>query len=143
MGHKLAVEKLGLDERVLPLADLSGIRRADALKVEWPRADAIIGNPPYRGSQQIRSELGDGYAEWLKREFGIGLKDYAVYWFRKAHEALPEGGRAGLVATSSVSQGRSHEVSLQWVVKNGGVITNAVSKQAWPGAAVVNVSIVN
>ena len=143
MGHKLAVEELGLDEAVLPLADLSGIRRADALKVEWPHADAIVGNPPYHGSQQIRSELGDEYAEWLKREFGIGLKDYAVYWFRKAHEALPDGGRAGLVATNSVSQGRSREVSLQWIVENGGVIVDAVSKQPWSGEAVVNVSIVN
>jgi hypothetical protein len=143
MAHKLAVSELDLDEDVLPLADLSGIRRADALKVEWPNADAIIGNPPYHGSQQIRRELGDEYAEWLKREFGIGLKDFAVYWFRKAHEALPDDGRAGLVATNSVSQGRSREASLQWIVETGGVITNAVSKRPWPGAAVVNVSIVN
>lgn len=143
MGHALAVRELGLDEAVLPLADLSGIWNADALRVQWPRADAIIGNPPYHGSQQIRSELGDEYAEWLKQEFGIGLKDYAVYWFRKAHERLEPGGRAGLVATNSVSQGRARESSLQWIVENGGVITDAVSKQPWPGAAVVNVSIVN
>lgn len=143
MGHKLAAEELGLSDPVLPLADLSGIRRADALKVEWPQADAIIGNPPYHGSQQIRSELGDDYATWLEREFGVGLKDYAVYWFRKAHEALPNDGRAGLVATNSVSQGRSRGASLQWIVENGGVITNAVSKRPWAGAAVVNVSIVN
>ena len=129
MGHKLAVVELGLDEPVLPLADLSGIRRADALKVEWPRADAIIGNPPYHGSQMIRRELGDDYAEWLKREFGIGLKDYAVYWFRKAHERLEPGGRAGLVATNSISQNRSRGPSLPWIVENGGVIVNAVSKQ--------------
>ena len=51
MGHKLAVEELGLDESTLPLADLSGIRRADALRVEWGEANAIIGNPPYHGSQ--------------------------------------------------------------------------------------------
>src|SRR5207253_2285916 len=62
MAHKLAVDELGLDEPVLPLGDLSGIRRADALKVEWPHADAIIGNPPYHGSQRIRRELGDDYA---------------------------------------------------------------------------------
>ncbi len=143
IAHKLAVEELGVDEPTLPLADLSSIRRADALKVEWPRAEAIIGNPPYHGSQQIRSELGDDYADWLKREFGVGLKDYAVYWFRKAHEALPDGGRAGLVATNSVSQGRSREASLEWIVRNGGVITNAVSKEPWSGEAVVNVSIIN
>ncbi|MGH3030193.1 MAG: DNA methyltransferase [Gaiellaceae bacterium] len=143
MGQKLAVEELGLDEAVLPLPDLSGIWHADALRVEWPRADAIVGNPPYHGSQQIRSELGDEYAEWLKQEFGIGLKDFAVYWFRKAHERLEPGGRAGLVATNSVSQGRARGASLQWIVENGGVITNAISTQDWSGAAAVDVSIVN
>jgi hypothetical protein len=143
MGHKLAVQELDLPERVLPLVDLSGIQRGDALRIEWPRADAIIGNPPYHGSQMIRGELGDEYAEWIRQEFGIGLRDYAVYWFRKAHEGLPDGGRAGLVATNSVSQGRARQVSLHWIVANGGLITNAVSKQPWPGAAVVNVSIIN
>lgn len=143
MGHRLAVEELGLEEDVLPLVDLSGIRRADALKVEWPRADAIIGNPPYHGSQQLRSELGDEYAEWLKTTFGIGLKDFAVYWFRKAHQRLEPGGRAGLVATNSISQNRNRAPSLQWIVDNGGVIVNAVSSQDWSGAAAVDVSIVN
>ena len=143
MGHKLAVEELDLEERVLPLVDLSGIRRGDALKLEWPRADAIIGNPPYHGSQRLRRELGDDYVEWLKSEFGIGVKDYAVYWFRKAHERLDAGDRAGLVATNSISQNRNRGPSLQWIVETGGVITNAVSTQDWSGEAAVDVSIVN
>jgi hypothetical protein len=143
MGHKLAVDELEIDERVLPLADLSGIRRGDALRVAWPRADAIVGNPPYHGSQQIRGELGDDYAEWLRREFGVGLKDYCVYWFRKAHDHLEDGGRAGLVGTNSITQNRARGPSLQWIVENGGVITSAVSKQPWSGEAVVNVSIAN
>jgi hypothetical protein len=143
MGHKLAVDELDIDERVLPLADLSGIQRADALRIGWPHADAIIGNPPYHGSQQIRGELGDDYAEWLMHEFGIGLKDYCVYWFRKAHDRLEDGGRAGLVGTNSVSQNRARGPSLQWIVDNGGVITSAVSKQPWSGEAVVYVSIAN
>lgn len=143
MGHKLAVDELGIDERVLPLVDLSGIRRGDALRLEWPRADAIIGNPPYHGDRFLRRELGDEYVEWLKREFGIGVKDYCVYWFRKAHDHLDRGGRAGLVGTNSISQNRARGASLEYIAGNGGVITAAVSKQPWPGDAVVNVSIVN
>jgi MmeI, DNA-methyltransferase domain/MmeI, target recognition domain len=122
MGHKLAVYELDLEERVLPLVDLSGIRRGDALKLEWPRADAIIGNPPYHGSQRLRGELGDEYVEWLRTEFGIGVKDYAVY---------------------SISQNRNRAPSLHWIVENGGVITSAVSTQDWSGEAAVDVSIVN
>ncbi len=114
MGHKLAVDELDLEERVLPLVDLSGIRRGDALKLEWPRADAIIGNPPYHGDQvPARRELGDEYVEWLKREFGIGLKDYCGL-------LVPQGARpprarcqrAGLVATNSIREGRNREAAL-------------------------------
>ncbi len=143
MGHKLAVDELRLEEAVLPLENLSGIQPGDALRLPWPKADAIIGNPPYHGSQRIRRELGDKYADWLIEEFGIGLKDYAVYWFRKAHERLGPGGRAGLVATNSISQNRNRGPSLEWIVENGGVITDAVSSKDWSGHAAVDVSIIN
>jgi hypothetical protein len=143
MGHRLAVEELGLDESTLPLADLSGIRRADALRVDWDEASAIIGNPPYHGSQNLRQVLGDDYVEWLKDEFGAGLKDLCVYWFRRAVERMRPGDRAGLVGTNSISQNRARGASLNYVVEQGGVITDAVSRQKWPGEAVVNVSIVN
>src|SRR5205823_2902998 len=116
------------NERVLPLELLPGIVFGDALKVPWPEADAIVGNPPYHGSQQIRSELGGDYAMFLQERFGIGLKDYAVYWFRLAHERLGLGGRAGLVATNSIAQNRNRGPSLEWIVENGGVIVDAVSK---------------
>ena len=143
MGHKLAVDELGLSESTLPLADLSGIQIGDALRMDWPRADAIIGNPPFHGDRNLRGILGDSYVEWLETKFGVGIKDYCVYWFRKAHERLSFGGRAGLVGTNSISQNRAREASLGYIVTNHGTITGAVSKQPWPGEAVVNVSIVN
>ncbi|MGH2981293.1 MAG: DNA methyltransferase, partial [Solirubrobacterales bacterium] len=143
MGHRLAVEELDLDESTLPLADLSGIRRADALRVEWPRADAIIGNPPYYGSQNLRRHVSEEHIEWLKETFGCGLKDYCVYWFRRAADHMRSGDRAGLVGTNSISQNRARGASLNYVVEKGGVITDAVSRQKWPGEAVVNVSIAN
>ena len=143
MGHKLAVEELGLDESTLPLADLSGIRRADALRVEWDEANAIIGNPPYHGSQNLRRVLDEDYVEWLKDHFDAGLKDLCVYWFRRAADQMRPGDRAGLVGTNSISQNRARGASLNYVVEKGGVITDAVSRQKWPGEAVVNVSIVN
>lgn len=143
MGHKLAVDELDLNETVLPLVDLSGIRRGDALRFDWPQADAIIGNPPYHGTKFLRAELGDDYVDWLKGEFGIGVKDYAVYWFRKAHARLGRGGRAGLVATNSISEGRNREVTLDYIASTGGVITDAVTNQNWTGDANVHVSIVN
>jgi len=143
MAHKLAVDELKLDEATLPLEDLSGIRAADALRVEWPRASVIVGNPPFHGDRHLRGLLGADYVEWLKREFNCGVKDHCVYWFRKAHDHLNPGQRAGLVGTNSISQNRARSASLNYVVEHGGVITDAVSTQDWPGEAAVDVSIVN
>jgi len=128
-------------------ADRLDAHRAQALRY-WQRAGtARQAAPPYvvpyHGSQQIRGELGDDYAEWLRRAFGVGLKDYCVYWFRKAHDHLDDGGRAGLVGTNSITQNRARGPSLQWIVENGGVITSAVSTQDWSGEAAVDVSIAN
>lgn len=143
MGHRLAVEELALSERTLPLVNLSGIQRADALQVPWPQADTIIGNPPYHGSQNLRSVLDEDYVDWLGAHFGAGLKDLCVYWFRRAADQMRPNDRAGLVGTNSISQNRARGASLNYVVEKGGVITDAISKQRWPGEAVVNVSIVN
>jgi hypothetical protein len=143
MAHKLAVDELDLDEATLPLENLSGIQVADALRVDWPRASVIIGNPPFHGDRHLRGLLGDDYVEWLKDTFNCGIKDHCVYWFRKAQDHLEPGQRAGLVGTNSISQNRARSASLNYVVENGGIITDAVSSQKWPGDAVVEVSIVN
>lgn len=144
IGHKVALDDLQIaDEDYLPLEDLPGIQVADALKVEWPRCEAIVSNPPFIGDRMLRSTIGDEEIDYLKKAFGIGVKDYCVYWFRKAHDHLKAGQRAGLVGTNSVSQNRGRAESLAYIAANGGVITNAVSTQDWPGEANVDVSLVN
>src|SRR5207253_2806105 len=75
--------------------------------------------------------------------FKVGVKDYCVYWFRKAHEHLQVGQRAGLVGTNSISQNKARSASLEYIAATGGVITDAVSTQDWPGDAAVDVSLVN
>lgn len=129
----------------LPLDNLDkNIVCADALFTEWPEVDAIVGNPPFLGGSKIRQELGQEYLEKLQAYAGeAGVVDLACYWFRRAHDRLREGARAGLVATSGVRVGKAREASLDYVVANGGTITNAVSSRPWPGEAAVNVSMVN
>lgn len=143
MGQRQMIDRYGAAEDPLPLVDMSSIRRADALATEWPEVDAIVGNPPFLGSQLLRGSLGDEYVEWLKKRFGVGIKDLCVYWFRKAQDHLKPGQRAGLVGTNSISQNRARSASLEYIVADGGVITDAVSSQKWPGEAKVHVSIVN
>ncbi len=117
----------------------------DALFYEWPRADAIIGNPPFLGGSRIRLELSDDYADRVFKKFSNirAQVDFASYWFRLAHEHIGENGRAGLVATNSISQGKSRSVSLDYVIKNNGYIHEAISTQVWSGQANVHVSLIN
>ncbi|WP_309620716.1 DNA methyltransferase, partial [Salinibacterium sp.] len=143
MGHRQMVDRFGEAEPVLPLIDLSGIRAADALRADWPEVDAIIGNPPFLGSQLLRAGLGGDYLKWLDSTFDVGIKDLCVYWFRKTHDHLKPGQRAGLVGTNSISQNTARSASLDYIVAHGGVITDAVSSQKWPGDAKVHVSLVN
>lgn len=143
MAHKLAVDELDLDEATLPLENLSGIKAADALRVTWPTASVIIGNPPFHGDRHLRGLLGDDYVTWLEQTFDCGIKDHCVYWFRKAQDHLTSGQRAGLVGTNSIHQNRARSASLDYIIGNGGVIVDAVSSQDWPGDANVDVSIVN
>lgn len=72
-----------------------------------------------------------------------GRADYCVYWFRKTHDQLKTGQRAGLVGTNTVRQNYTREGGLDHIVNNDGTITEAVSSMIWPGEAVVHVSIVN
>jgi SAM-dependent methyltransferase len=133
-------------EKDLPLDNLdANIRCADALFTPWPEADAIIGNPPYLGSRYLAKEHGYDYARKVHAAFPKVAKmaDFCVHWFRLAHDRLKAGGRAGLVATKTITQNESREASLDYVVNRGGTITEAVSKQVWSGEAAVHVSIVN
>lgn len=143
MGQRQMMDRFGPAEPALPLVNLSGIQEGDALKRPWPATDCIIGNPPFIGAQHVRGTLGDAYVDWLKARFNVGVKDYCVYWFRKAHDHLSTDQRAGLVGTNSISQNRARSASLEYIASNGGVITDAISTLKWPGDANVHVSLVN
>jgi hypothetical protein len=146
LAKKLAADELDDDQQVLPLDNLDHvIVAADALFTPWPKADAIIGNPPFLGRRKMIEELGAAYNDRLQRQHLRvgGVADFVCCWFPLAHDHLPDGGRAGLVATKSIRETTSREASLDYVVDHGGTITEAVSLQPWSGDAVVHVSIVN
>jgi hypothetical protein len=133
-------------EAALPLDNLDkNIVRADALFDKWEKVDAIIGNPPYQSKNKMQKEYGPAYLNRVRGRYPDvpGRADYCVYWFRRAHDELPENGRAGLVGTNTIRQNYSRQGGLDYIVENGGQITEAVSTQVWSGDAVVHVSIVN
>jgi len=136
----------------LPLDNLSeNIICADALLDEndqprvWPEVEAIIGNPPFQARSKMLSEFGGEYLNRLWNAYPEMNKyaDFCTYWFNKSHHHLKENHFAGLVGTDSIRENNSRENSLDYIIKNEGVIFNAVSSETWSGEAAVKVSIVN
>jgi len=151
LAKKLAYDEAnaaqeGLFDKPLPLENLDEIIRCDdALFCTWPESDVIIGNPPYQSKNKAQQEFSPKYMADVRAKYpGVpGHADYCVYWFRRAHDELPEHGHAGLVGTNTIRQTNSRIGGLDYITSHGGTIIDAVSTQVWPGRAVIHVSIVN
>jgi hypothetical protein len=133
-------------DEALPLDNLdANFICGDALFEEWPQTDTIVSNPPYQSKNKIQDELGRAYMNRVRDAYPDvdGRADYCVYWFRKAHDHLDSGQRAGLVGTNTIRQNYSRTGGLDYIVSTGGTITEAVSSMKWSGDAAVAVSIVN
>jgi hypothetical protein len=144
IAKKVAVDRYHSPESPLPLDDLDDhIRAVDALFEPWPAFDACIGNPPYMGAKRLKQEHPPEYINRVRDAFPDvpGNADYCVYWFRKAHELMKPGARAGLVGTNTIRQNYSRIGGLDYIVDNGGHIYDAVSSMPWSGEAAVHVSI--
>jgi transposase-like protein len=158
VARKLAIDELHIAEQPLPLDNLDrNFLVADALvtpdgqPANWPRADVIIGNPPFIGAKMLKPERGPDYINAVRRAYPEvpGMADYCVYWFRKAHDHLPPctaadpvAGRAGLVGTQNIRNNQSRVGGLDYIARTGTII-EAVENQPWSGEANVHVSIAN
>ena len=77
-------------------------------KAEWPRADFIVGNPPFLGNSRMRQALGEGYVGALRDTCAEvpDSVDYVMYWWNNA-AALARSGqihRFGFITTNSLHQ---------------------------------------
>ena len=98
------------------LTPVSGAAGAmQAIEATWPKANVVIGNPPFLGDKKMRSELGDAYTETLRKTYQgrvPGGADLVCYWFEKARAAIESNGllAAGLVATNVITRGANRNV---------------------------------
>ncbi|MBC7854311.1 MAG: class I SAM-dependent DNA methyltransferase, partial [Pirellulaceae bacterium] len=158
IARKLAIDELHISEKPLPLDNLDGnflamdaLIDAEGKQAKWPKADVIIGNPPFLDARKMTLEHGEKYVAKLEKAYPKVARrcDLCVYWFRKAHDHLPEcapndpvAGRAGLVGTQNVRNNEAREAGLGHVASSG-TIVEAVENQPWSGEANVHVSIAN
>ena len=116
--------------------------------VLWPRANFIVGNPPFIGAGPMRFALGDGYTETLRKTYPEVPEsaDFMMFWWYKAAQRLtlePTEGkrlrRFGFVTTNSLKQTFNRRVMERFLGK-GLSLAYAVPDHPWvdeaDGAAV-------
>ena len=113
---------------------------------EWPKADVVIGNPPFLGGKLLITHLGEDYVSRMFAAYSGRVPaeaDLVCYWFVKAGQQIASGRaqRAGLVATNSI-RGGANRRALQ-IATDERRIFEAWSDEPWviDGAA-VRVSLV-
>ncbi|MGB8481040.1 MAG: DNA methyltransferase [Acidobacteriaceae bacterium] len=139
------------EDREPILEKLANIEHGDAIlrydpegnpyEPEWPKANFIIGNPPFLGDKKMRSELKDEYVEDLRELYAgrvPGGADLVTYWFERARGQIETkcAKRAGLLATNSIRMVGNRPVLEH--IKASGNIFMAWSDRPWllDGAAV-------
>lgn len=72
---------------------------------KWPKADFIVGNPPFIGNKRMRERLGAGYVDAVRSAYPkvAPSVDFVMYWW--ATSALQARVRRfGFITTNSISQ---------------------------------------
>ncbi|MCX9147474.1 class I SAM-dependent DNA methyltransferase [Erythrobacter sp. WG] len=83
-------------------------RYVKPVAAKWPKADFIVGNPPFIGNKRMRERLGDGYAEAVRAAYPkvTASVDIVMYWWHLAAQAcaLKSTRRFGFITTNSITQ---------------------------------------
>ena len=89
-------------------AQIEQFRYIKPKKAKWPKADYIIGNPPFIGNKRMRITLSDTYVDALRASYPEipESADFVMFWWHIAGEkiTLNETARFGFITTNSIRQ---------------------------------------
>jgi methylase of polypeptide subunit release factors len=78
----------------------------------WPKADFVVGNPPFIGGKDMRQELPGGYTDALRKLYDDvpDSADFVMFWWERAAELARAGSirRFGFITTNSLTQVFNH-----------------------------------
>ena len=119
-------------------------RYVGAKAAKWPKADFIVGNPPFIGSKLLRTALGDAYVDAVQRAWPSvpESSDFVLRWWNIGAQAVRAGGarRSGLICTNSAGQTYNRRIIADELAKSATSIVFAVADHPWTessdGAAV-------
>ena len=91
-------------------------RYVNPRKAEWPKADYVVGNPPFIGNKRMRFALGDGYVEALRAAHDEldETSDFVMFWWDHAARLLRKGliTQFGFITTNSITHPFNRKVVL-------------------------------
>ncbi len=109
-------------------------------KAAWPKADYVVGNPPFIGTAKMRDALGSGYTEALRATYEEIPEscDYVMYWWNNAAELVRESSlsKFGFIATNSLRQTFNRRVLAKHLSATPSLaLTYAVPDHPWVDSA--------
>lgn len=119
----------------------------DGSEAAWPKADAIIGNPPFLGDKKLVRGLGQDYVDRLRAAYTDrvpGGADLCCYWFEKMRGEIAGGRveRGGLVATDNIRSSPKNRAVLASIARDAKIFA-AWTDQEWVNeGAAVRVSLI-
>jgi hypothetical protein len=100
----------------------------------WPKADFIVGNPPFIGASTLRSALGDGYVLALRKVWPEVPEsaDFVMHWWSRAADLAAKGKarRFGFITTNSLRQTFNRRV-VQTAMDAGLQLSYAIPDHPW------------
>lgn len=139
------------DDKLLGATSKEIVRYVDPRPKPWPAVHFIVGNPPFIGGKDLRSELGDGYVDALAAIRGGRFRsaDFVTAWWDRAAEILTAEGsilrRFGFITTNSITQTFSRRVLEHHLQKSPTMrLVFAIPDHPWvkgPGCADVRIAM--
>ena len=111
--------------------------------VERGGFDGFVGNPPFMGGSKISGNCGTAYRNHLINELANGRSgnaDLCAYFLLRVFALLRHRGVLGLIATNTICQGDTREVSLDQLAASKATIFRAIPTMRWPGSASLDIA---
>ena len=133
------------------LKAMDGVENRDALvnsdgsQAQWPKADVVVGNPPFIGNKRMRGELNNAYVDAVRlayRDNNLDGADFVCFWFEKARMQMEVGElqSAGFVSTNSIRGGANRQV-LNRILEKSRIFLAWSDEDWWDNGTAVHVSM--
>jgi hypothetical protein len=138
-GETMKISPVTDEEIPDEAASVMVYRYMNPRRASWPKADFIVGNPPYIGNKLMRFSLGDGYVEALRRahDYVPETADYVMYWWNHAARLVEAAKvrRFGLITTNSITQAFNRQIVEGHLSRGSTTLVFAVPDHPWVDSA--------